>query len=75
MISMETFLIGATGGAFAAFAINKANQMTAMWKSTEAALLSHDAAIGALVQNANISLCNCEASAKTDAHQSGGQYL
>ncbi len=68
MVSMETFLIGAAGGAVASLALNKANEVAARWKSTEAALMSHDAAIGALV--ANLAVDTAE-----DKPPQGGQYL
>jgi len=75
MTSMETFIIGAAGGALAAFVIGRANKMTVDLQSTEAALLSHDAAIGALVQQASLPTCNCKISPTGNGPQTGGQYL
>ena len=68
MVSMETFLIGAAGGAFASLALSRANQVAARRKSTDAVLMAHEAVLDALVTKLGIDVTE-----KNPPH--GGQYL
>jgi hypothetical protein len=65
---METFLIGAAGGAFASLALSRANQVAARWKSTDAALMAHEAVLDALVTKLGVDVTENKA-------PHGGQYL
>lgn len=54
MQGMETFLIGAVGGAAAALTLSKMNQFAVRWRSAEAAICAHDTMIAHLAQKAGL---------------------
>jgi|DEB0MinimDraft_6_1074348.scaffolds.fasta_scaffold09515_8 hypothetical protein len=68
MHGMETFLIGAFGGAAAALTLSKLNQFAQRWQSAESAIMAHDAMLAIVAKKVGLPV-------PEDPNHTEGQYL